>query len=119
MVSIYTREAMTEQGIAAAVVKVRAAFPNLGKPFADSLVQAFKRNEFNDQRAMDAIHHVIDTCEYPEPTVARFISFDRVTRLYSHSEVVNEVQNQKATWVDFQATKVNEKTFWVKKTDQP
>ncbi|MEN6569024.1 MAG: hypothetical protein ABFC18_03325 [Rikenellaceae bacterium] len=30
--------------------------------------------------------HVICTCQYPQPTIANFISFDRRVKVYTYSE---------------------------------
>ena len=53
------------------------AFPNLAPGFFDVFLEAADRNGLTDARMMAAIEHVIDTCQYPTPTVANFLIFDQ------------------------------------------
>lgn len=46
-----------------------------------------KENGFSDQRLTDAVNNVIDTCIYPTPTVANFISFDKRVKTYKYPEI--------------------------------
>lgn len=117
VVSRYVSGRLTELGIARVTAYVRASFPSLGRDFPAMLVEAMIRNQFSDERAIDAVNHVIDNCEYPEPTIARFISYDRKVRLYSHSDVCNAVSEQKAVWSDFEFTTIEGKKFWYLKSD--
>jgi len=45
-----------------------------------------KENNFTDIRLADAVKHVICTCQYPQPTIAQFISFDRRVKVYTYAQ---------------------------------
>ena len=66
---------MTIECIVINVEKIRQAFPNLTKDFYDILCERLKAHNFTDEELSDAVNHVIDTCKYPTPTIAEFISF--------------------------------------------
>lgn len=104
-------------GIATVAVKVRRAFPSLSQHFADLLIEAMKRHGFTDERAIDAVNHVIDTCEYPEPAIARFVSFDKRRRLYSHAQVCQEIDKGEV-WDNFNKVEHYGRTYWAKNTEQ-
>lgn len=109
--SIYTDE-LTPQTVIDQVKRVQSTFPGLHPGFFDSLTDAFIRNNFTDARVKDAINHVIDTCPYPLPTVAQFISFDKKIKLYRHPEVCDMVSNG-YTWDGFEIIRrENEKPLW-------
>lgn len=56
---------------------IKKAFPSLPKEFYDVLTDRICAHDFSDNRFTDAILHVIDTCHYPTPTIADFISYDK------------------------------------------
>ena len=57
-------------------VKIKNAFPTLPVEFYDILCERLKANGFTDERLTNAVNGVIDTCKYPTPTVAHFMSYD-------------------------------------------
>jgi hypothetical protein len=56
--------------------RIKDAFPTLPKEFYDVLCERFVANKFSEEDMVKSIAHVIDTCKYPTPTVAHFISFN-------------------------------------------
>jgi len=58
------------------MAKIKDAFPTLQKGFYDLLCQRLKANEFSDEKLSEAVNHVIDNCNYPNPTIANFINYD-------------------------------------------
>ena len=92
---------------------VRHAFPSITTEFLRLLVSRMRAENFSDQRATDAVNHVIDNCEYPLPTIARFLSFDRRKRVYSYNEMLLFLsQNQGFTTNHFGSTEVGGKKVW-------
>lgn len=84
--TIYHGE-LTTQCVIDSVKKMKQAFPGLTPGFYDVLADRVKENKFSDQRLMDAVNHVIDTCIYPTPTIANFISFDKRIKMFRYSEM--------------------------------
>lgn len=70
------------------IAKIQAAFPSLPKEFYDILSSRFADCDFTDDRLKDSVNHVIDTCVYPTPTVAQFISFDKKYKVYMYDEML-------------------------------
>lgn len=79
-------------------VRITAAFPDLTpdffRVFSDLLMN---EGDFSDEKLKDAVTHVIKTCEYPRPTIARFLSFDKRLQLFDYRQIVKMTdQNRKA-----------------------
>jgi hypothetical protein len=91
-ISIYSGEFDLSQA-AIECKKLHTAFPSLPAGFFDILIDRMKDNGFSAQRTSDAIKNCIDTCEYPTPTIANIISWDKKIKVYSHSQVIKEVNN--------------------------
>jgi hypothetical protein len=57
--------------------QVKKAFPTLPAEFYDILCERLKAKGFTDERLLAVVEGVIDTCKYPTPTVAHFMTFDQ------------------------------------------
>lgn len=68
------------------VAKIKKSFPGLPIGFYQVFDERLKANNFTDERLTDAVNHVIDTCVYPTPTIANFISFDRRIKVYTYAQ---------------------------------
>jgi len=88
--SVYTGK-LTFQTVFDNVEKLMLAFPQLDENWYDIFQQRIMENEFSDERLNDAVNHVIDTCPYPQPTIANFISFDKRVTLYTYDQIVKMV----------------------------
>lgn len=80
---------LTNQTIIECTRKIKIAFPNLSVQFYDILFERIKDKQFNDERLIAAVNHVIDTCTYPNPAVAQFLSFDKHIELLDYTEYCN------------------------------
>lgn len=86
--SIYSGE-LTAEGLAKAVGRLSKAFPGLTEGFHDVFADRIKEIGFSNDRLMDAVNHVIDNCQYPQPTIAQFIGFDKRVKMYDYQQIVN------------------------------
>ena len=59
------------------MAKIKNAFPNLPVEFYDVLCERLKEKGFDDERIIKTVNGVIDTCKYPTPTIAHFITYDK------------------------------------------
>lgn len=84
-VSIYTGP-LTAKCIIENIAKIKKAFPALPLGFYDVFMDMIKENTFTDTRLRDAVKHVICNCQYPQPTIAQFISFDKRFKVYTYSQ---------------------------------
>lgn len=78
--------AITPEGRAVAVKKIKDTFPNLTGGFHDVLAQRVTELKISDTRFNDAVNYVIDNCVYPTPTIANFISYDKKIKLYNYPQ---------------------------------
>jgi hypothetical protein len=75
------------------IATIQKAFPSLPIGFFDVFTDRLADNGFSDDRLKDAVRHVIDTCIYPTPTIAQFISFDKKIKIYKYPEIVQMVDD--------------------------
>lgn len=119
-VSIYSGE-LTQRAVVECIAIVKKAFPTLPLGFYDVLIDRIQEQGFNDARLRDAIMHVVDTCIYPTPTIASFISFDVRFKCYTYDEIAQLVHEgkAKAAGIDYRAVLLPDRPrpVWVHVTD--
>jgi len=90
--SLYTG-VLSTQVVIKNIAKIKRAFPALPEGFYEVFSERIKANGFTDQRLMDAVTHVIDTCVYPTPTIAQFISFDKTVKVFKYTEIIKMIED--------------------------
>jgi hypothetical protein len=68
---------LTTECLAKNLDVVHKIYPSLSEGFYDILCERLKAHGFSDRELTKAVNHVIDTCKYPQPTIAEFISYLR------------------------------------------
>jgi hypothetical protein len=66
---------LTAEGIASNIERINEVFPSLSKGFYKVLCERIKDKKFTDWEFTNSVNHVIDTCKYPNPQIAEFISY--------------------------------------------
>jgi hypothetical protein len=115
--SIYTGE-LTPENVAKCVARVKVAFHSLPKDFFALFIERMKEKGFNDQRMIDSINHVIDTCQFPTPTMANFLSFDKRVKVLTYAEMCNLVTGQGLSSESFAKLRINGNLYWIRKADK-
>lgn len=100
------------------IAKVKAAFPALAPDFYKVLIERLQEKGFSDERLTDAVNNVIDNCQYPTPTLANFLSFDRRVKVLDYNQLVNLVTSQQASFDDFVRIKMHERFYYVRKSEK-
>lgn len=117
-VSLYVADNLSDVGIAKNLKKLQIAFPKQSVEFFNVLAERLIANGFTDERIKDAVNHIIDSFQYKELNISDIIKFDKRIKLYSHSDICNEIHNNRVSFSDFEKyKKVGKKQFWVKKAD--
>jgi hypothetical protein len=70
-------ETITTECLIKNMEMIKNTFPSLTPGFLDILCGRFKANGFTDARIDNAVKGVIDSYNYPTPTIASFIQFDK------------------------------------------
>ena len=104
--------------VAREVAKIKVAFPALPKDFYTLLIDRLKEKGFTDQRLRDAVNNVIDTCQYPTPTLANFLSFDKRVKLITYQELCTLIGKGEATMDAYERMRINGKVFFVRKDEK-
>jgi hypothetical protein len=97
------------------LIRLSAAFPSLSKGFLTILSERIVSRKMTCEQLHDAISRVIDTCKYPTPSVSEICSYDDTIKLYTHSEIVNEMIPKGYTFTDFDMIDIEGKKFWTLK----
>lgn len=84
-ISIYTGQ-LTDKCVVSNIVLIKKAFPSLPLGFYDVFMDMVRDNSFTDSRLNDAVKYVICNCQYPQPTIASFIAFDKKVKSYTYSQ---------------------------------
>lgn len=116
-ISIYKGE-LTGPCLVNCVVTIKKAFPSLPIDFYDVFTDRLKANGFTDERLRDAVNYVVDTCIYPTPTIANFISFDRRFKVFNYEEMLsklNEYGSDPKFWDSYKRINLpdREKPVWI------
>jgi len=115
IISKYNDSPFTMKGSTNAISKLAKAFPTWDAGMTDVLLSRAKDYNFTDQRLMDAINYVIDTCKYPTPKIADIISFNKGVKVFNHAQMSDYVAEHCIISTDyFKCIKIEgKKPFWV------
>jgi hypothetical protein len=72
-----SNQKLTGEGIKFVIDRIKIAYPSLEKGFFEILIDRLKANDFTDYLFFKAANNVIDTCQYPAPTIADFIKYHK------------------------------------------
>lgn len=104
-ISIYEKQPpASKKEILAVAVTIKNAFPGLPTGFYEVFTDRIIELGLSADRLRDAVNYVIDTCVYPSPTIAQFVSFDRVVKTYTHAELCDMVA-QGHRWDDYKVVR--------------
>lgn len=84
---------LTTQHVIDQIKKLRRAFPQLQVDFTDILLERAKEKKWTDRRLTDAVNNLIDTCQYPQPTLANVLSYDKRIKTYSYTDMCDMAYN--------------------------
>lgn len=96
------------------MAKVKAAFPALDPLYYQILVERLKNKGFSDQRLIDAVNNVIDNCQYPTPTMANFLSFDKRIKILTYSQATSMIPPGKNMDEVFTKIKIKGQLAWIR-----
>lgn len=102
------------------MAKIKASFSQLPPNFYIILASRLKEKLFSDQQLIDAVNNVIDTCVYPVPTIANFLSFNKKIRLFTYQEMLKKVHDSggdPGIWDYHDKKKIEGITFWYLKSE--
>ena len=87
-ISIYGKGQVTPETLALCILTIKKAFPKLPIEWYDIMSLMITEDGFTDKRLIDATKNLIRTCIYPEPTIANFINFDKIKKVYTNEELL-------------------------------
>lgn len=116
-ITVYTGE-LTQQNVVNNVARIKACFPQLTPEFYKILIERLKDKGFSDQRLTDSVNYLIDNFQYPTPTLANILSFDKRVKILDYNQVCTLIGKQEASFSDFSKIHINEKMFYVRNSDK-
>jgi hypothetical protein len=96
--------------------RLRIAFPELDQRYFDILMERVIDTHFTDKRLVDAANYVIDNCQYPRPSIAEMISFDKKFRVYRYDELIKLIAETGVKMENYRAVRLHpdqQKPVWV------
>lgn len=115
-VSLYSG-GLTQGEFARCMARLKVAFPSLPKDFYMLLGERMKEKWFSDDKMKDAINYVIDNCRYPIPSIAEFLSYDKVVKIYTYQEAAELVTKGKASFDQFDKKEIDGQVYRILKSD--
>lgn len=97
-VSVYKDTLLTQDVWAEQIKRLKQAFPRLTVEWFDILTEELRDMGFTNQRLKDAVKNLIRTCQYPEPTVAQVLSYDRQVQTITYYELKKLAEIDREAW---------------------
>jgi hypothetical protein len=117
-ISTYMGDVLQPKTVIEEVSKISVAFPTLSPQFIDILIQRAIEKGFTSKRLRDSVNHVIDNCQYPNPTLANFLSFDKRIKVLTYNELSELVCSHRAEFGDYHRYSINNKALYIRKVDK-
>ena len=86
-ISVYRAGAISPQILGSGIKSISQAFPKLPVSWYTVLKEMLKDEQFDDARFSDAVKSLVKNCIYPEPTIANIVSFDRMVKVFTLSDL--------------------------------
>ena len=112
-ISTYSGET-TKIEVLKQIENIKKAFPQLPTPFYKMFMERISAKGKGDKWLIDAVNHVIDTCIYPMPTIAQFLSYDVKIQLYDWGGVVMSMKDGRK-WDEFEKIEIENKIYYILK----
>ena len=96
------------------IIRLKKAFPQLQNSFYKMFMERISAKGKGDKWLIDAVNHVIDTCIYPMPTIAQFLSYDVKIQLYTWDEVSMGILTGRI-WDEYEKIKIENKIYYILK----
>ena len=117
--SIYTKNELTPEVVMQSIAKIKAAFPSLSTDFYNLFMDRVKEKGFSNKRLIDSVNNVIDNCQYPTPTLANFLQFDKRIKAISYDDLCTLAMRNEAKFENYHRYSINGgKPFYIKKSDK-
>ncbi|NWF87918.1 MAG: hypothetical protein HXY50_00485 [Ignavibacteriaceae bacterium] len=119
-ISLYGHGKVSIKVLTECVIKLKKSFPKLPIGFYDVLEQLLDEEKFTDKRLIDATNNLIKTCQYPEPTIANILGYDKKIKIYTWDELAKiscdyGPEARKRFWDQYGAIKISEQSRYVLK----
>ena len=112
-ISTYSGET-TKIEVLKQIENIKKAFPQLQNSFYKMFMERISAKGKGDKWLIDAVNHVIDTCIYPMPTIAQFLSYDVKIQLYDWGGVVMSMKDGRK-WDEFEKIEIENKIYYILK----
>ncbi len=104
--SIFSKGTLTKPTVAQSIANVKKSFPTLETGFYEVLSQRVTELGFTDERLQAAVKNVIDTCIYPQPTIAQFISYDRNMKLFTYQQMLKMLNDNENVFKSYSSVRI-------------
>lgn len=97
------------------IAKIKIAFPSLPIEFYDLFSTRIKEKGFSDKRLIDSVNNVIDTCIYPFPTIAQFLSYDQKIETFTYKQMLRKNDQERGIMSKYISVDIEGERLFVSK----
>ena len=119
-ISIFTGQQASNVQVVTTIAKLSIAFPDMKKDFFDLLTEQIIKSEISSKRLEYALNNILNTFRYKQLNIADLLSIDIKCKVYSYSEMLNEMHKNATTMSLY--TKIffgdNQKPNWITVSDK-
>jgi len=117
-ISIYKPGKVSAKCFALNIAKIKSAFPKLTAGWYKILEQMIDAENFTDGKLNDAVYNLIRHCQYPEPTIANIVSFDKTIKTYLYDDLLKQTndfspERRKRYLLNYSPIKIDNETRYV------
>lgn len=116
-ISLYSFGSVDAKIFAEQIIRLRNTFPKLSDGWFKELDLTIDRLGFDNRKFIDAVDSLIENFEYPEPSIANLIKFDKKIDLKTYNDILPECSPGINGFEKYQACNIDGELFYVKKTD--
>ena len=102
----------TTKGYAEVTAMAIKAFPKLNADFFELLNERALDKGFSNRKFYECVKNVIDNFNYPEPTLANFLTFDKSLQLYRYDQKLKLIDELGASVANklYKSVRINGRT---------
>lgn len=93
-----------------------SAFPKLQPAWFNILKTRLSEKGFTRERFRKAVYNLIDTCQYPEPTIAQILNYDLRIETLTYSEILEKEKTYgNSIWNEYELIDIEGKCYYTPK----
>ncbi len=90
-ISVYVDDIVVPSVFQEQMVRLKLSFPELDNGWYEILRERVKAKGITNRQLIDAVNDLIDNFQYPKPTIANILNYDKKIAVLSYEEYLKKV----------------------------